>query len=223
MHRLDIGAFRNAHKGETAILLGNGPTLASYDKKFFALLSAKGEETGTNVIGINRSYTQVWTKYHCFVASDMWNELADGLFKPEVVFTLEKFLRIPSRQKTIIEKMQVGICTMKMLENVWMLRKRFVPWLDKGTESSFGGIFAAQIAAWMGHKTMYLVGYDCHDLEGHHCCNQKTTVHRSNMLGYFSALSRWAQHENVKIYNCNADSAIKDFPFRDLPGRIAKH
>ena len=216
MNRLSVSGFRNAHKGQTAILLGNGPTLAQYDKRDLALLSAQGDKNGTNLIGINKSYTQVWSRYHCFVASDMWNLLAAGKFKPDCIFTLSKYLDIPSKESEAIKEMELDVVTMPALEHCWMLKKRFVPWLDKGTEATFGGIFAAQIAAWMGHSTIYLVAYDCHNNEGHHCDNH-AIAKRSNMLGYFYSFSKWAQHEGVKVYNCNPDSAIKDFPYKDIP------
>jgi hypothetical protein len=92
-------------------------------------------------------------------------------------------------------------------------QKRFDFNLAKGSDATFGGFFAIQVALFLGYTEIYLVGYDEHNLEGHFEGDPSDVADREGThLPWYNLVPK-----DRKIYVCNRDSAIKLWPFADPP------
>lgn len=210
MNISNILAFKNRHRGQAAMLLGNGPSLTTVPQAFLAGIENTADDPV--LIGMNRSWKYQPTRYQCFVAPQHWDELCAGKHRTEVVFTTDRFVKNVAAWKRG-EHLDVEVVLVKQIRESYMLWKRFSPWLDKGTEAPFAGIFALQLAAWMGFKQIHLLGYDCHNTDGHHYDDVRAK--RDVQLKYYSRVPAWAEASGVKIWNWNPGSAIRVFPFKE--------
>lgn len=192
--------FKNSVDGSVA-LLGNGPSLRGLPLK----------DLDFPTIGINRSHKLIRSPYHCFVTQSMVGTLQDGtLHKSEVVF-------LPSRyMQRFTPEWHKGFPGSVVPFTEMAKQKDFHYDLVKGSDASFGGYLAIVVAVFLGFETIYLLGFDEHDNEGHFDDASTTCLYRESAhLPWFNLVDRWlATQSRVKIYNGNLDSAIRVFQFK---------
>lgn len=206
MPEVEPGIFKDIHRGKRCVLLGNGPSLAEYGTTDF-------EDLGLTAIGINESWlVHPKTPYHCSQSPSRYDDVFLGRVSPRVFITDAAFRRRwrngSSRSKYHGLIAFVGQHTFR--------EARFSFDLSLASYGPFSGIFALQIAAYMGFTEIYLVGYDAHSDEGHF--NDGRTVDRTSHLPYYLPVARWAESNDVKIVNCSSRSAIDCFPKGELGG-----
>jgi hypothetical protein len=76
----------------------------------------------------------------------------------------------------------------------------------------------------MGSNPINLIGFDCHDNEGHFKIDEAEgyfaedhVTNRTSLVRYFIEAAQFLRERKpeTKIYNLNPHSAIKCFPFRE--------
>ena len=214
-HVRQIEDFFQKHKGRSACVLGNGPSLLDHD-----LESLRKEHV---FIGINKSWTVVQSSYHCFVAREHFVDLCEGKyspgerhgdeFVPGVVFCTSgnahegrtRWLEAWQGQLVVLSPSQ------RLGDQVWwsadMSGGRY--------HSPWGGAFALELAAWMGLSPVYLLGYDAHNNEGHHWdTGPMHGVDRRKQIAFLKPVAAYLEQAGVEVFNANPKSAIRWFPFK---------
>jgi hypothetical protein len=146
--------------------LGNGPSLTDAHIP-----------DGCDVIGINRSWMRAWAPIHCIVDStnivDLWRA------RPRVAFAHERLKeRIGNYPGLVVfAKGKAG---------------RAFSWdIASGCPISFAGLFALQVALWIGrYKTIRLLGYDEHDNEGRFFDHEYIEESRESHREWFRRVAR---------------------------------
>ena len=90
--------------------------------------------------------------------------------------------------------------------------------LTKPVRKTFGGIFATQVAFFLGYTTAYLVGFDggTEKFYGFHTREGETFAVYHNLC--MKHIHWWLQdHPQHKIYNCSKDSRIEWFEYAEAP------
>lgn len=211
MKRFELEEVRDIHRGESACILGNGPSL----KRWTRLLPDMGKRH--LLLGTNMSWTEAPAPYHFAVAGAHWKCFARSQV-PGVrrMFTLDGFLH-KSKMQPRGSALEVPICYIK--------QRRFPPGstptpldeafnydLERGTMAKFVPWLALQCGLWMGIETFYLLGIDEHNDEGHH--HDDIVGNREHHLRWWGKVQSWlAKNQRVRIINANPDSAVRGFPF----------
>lgn len=209
MRRFELEEVRDIHRGESACILGNGPSLKRWTKSLPAIGSRH------LLFGTNKSWTEMESPYHFVVAGAHWRQFARGEV-PGVrrMFTLDGFLH-KSREQPRGSALEVPVCYIK--------QKRFPPGstppdevfeydLEEGTCAKFVPWLALQCGLWMGIETFHLLGIDEHNDEGHH--HDDIAGNREHHVRKWAKIALWIrQNPRVCIINANEDSAVRYFPF----------
>lgn len=210
-----IEDYRNAHQGEPACLLGNGPSL---------LRSDLGELRQNHLlVGINKSWTHGLAPYHCAISWEHIQDLCEGkyspgvwtcgIFVPGVLFMREAMFS--QRAQGVLKGWGGTVVSLKQpqrsADQVW-----FSADMSSGLHSAFGGMMAIEIALWFGCDPIYLLGYDAHNVEGHHWCpgDGNRSANRRKQVEYLKPVAAYAARIGARVYNANPDSAIPHFEFR---------
>ncbi|MCP4201803.1 MAG: hypothetical protein GY769_07715 [bacterium] len=206
MRRFEIEEVQDLHHGESACILGNGPSL----KKWTGRLESIGRRH--LLFGTNKSWTEVVSPYHFAIANTHWTHFARGQVPGvERMFTLESFLH-KGRTQPQGKALQVPICFLK--RKVVPRDESFDHELGEGTWAKFVPWVALQCGLVMGIETFFLLGIDEHDNEGHHHDEVKgSRAHHRRWWEKTAAWLREGRNQGIEIYNANADSAVRCFPF----------
>lgn len=211
----NIETLLHAHRGKPACLLGNGPSLLDWDLE---------ELRGNHVlIGVNKSWTQVQARYHCAIAWEHLQDLCDGKYSPggwdgETFEHGMLFMReamFSPRARTAMKNWAGTVVPIRQPQRngdqVW-----FSADMSLGLHSSFGGQMAIELALWMGCSPIYLLGYDAHNVEGHHWSpsGANTSANRCKQVEYLKPVAAYAERVGATVYNANEESAIPHFQFR---------
>lgn len=152
--------LRNAHEGETIWVLGSGPTLGFIDPVFFEDKIVVATNFSAQVAGIKNPY--VFSHYHGDV-----KELAKD---SRVVVTLKKNTQpnTPWRGALPDNVVLIEQDSYSPPGPSWDPFRRNPPRSDSLAygSSSFHG--AMHLGAWLGAKSLILVGADCGTLDGEH-------------------------------------------------------
>lgn len=211
MRRFELDEVRDIHRGGSACILGNGPSLKRWTRRLPII--------GTRhlLLGTNKSWTEVESAYHFAVAGAHWRDFARGLVPGvERMFALDGFLH-RSKVQPQGSALEVPICYIK--------QKRFPPGstptpsdeafnydLKGGTCAKFVPWLALQCGLWMGIETFYLLGVDEHNEEGHH--HDEILGNREHHLRWWKKIGDWLRkNPRIRIINANPDSAVRCFPF----------
>lgn len=186
--------LRNTESGPVA-LLGNGPSLNRWPL----------DRLSCPTIGINTRHIK--SKYHCFVAGAMVERLIKGQLRGSIVFHPFRYLqRLVKTPKTVKQNSLVLIPE--------LVKQREFSWnLVQGSDATFGGIFAIQVALFLGFKEIYLLGYDEHNAEGHYKEFDRKRLH----LPWYPLVKKAIDGLEIKMFVCNRESAIRVWPFADPP------
>ena len=218
-----IENYFRAHKDEPACLLGNGPSLLRWE-----LDELRRRHL---LIGVNKSWTQGQAPYHCAISWEHVQHLCDGKyspgrwvgggFDPGVLFMRENMFS--ERAQRAMQGWEGTVVPLKQPQRngdqVW-----FSADMSLGLHSSFGGQMAIELALWFGCAPIYLLGYDAHNVEGHHWCPQdgNSSANRRKQVEYMKPVAAYAERVGVKVYNSNEESAIPYFEFREPDGVAAR-
>jgi len=190
MNRID--SFKDLHRGKRLFILASGPSLGKLD------LSPLKRRI---VMGLNRSFLAFPdTHYHCAMDMRLFELYPGALQQTRCLFTLEdRPWGIP----------------IKLLGT-----EGFSHDLERGVYSGYTITYLAlQIGAYMGFSEIFILGLDLKLEDGqthffgydHHSRTHEETEfpRMRKMLGYGAEILAGLQ---VKIYNCNAESALECFP-----------
>lgn len=209
MRRFELREVRDIHRGESACILGNGPSLKRWTKR----LPLIGERH--LLFGTNMSWTEAESPYHFAVAGAHWRTFTRGQV-PGVrrMFTLDAFLH-KSKEQPQGSALEVPICYIK--------RKRYPPGstppdedfnydIEEGTWAKFVPWLALQVGLYMGIETFHLLGIDEHNDEGHH--HDEIIGNREHHVRKWAKIALWVRRNpHICIVNANPDSAVRYFPF----------
>ena len=205
----NVEKWKGKHAGQSAVLLGNGPSL--YDTplhKFYEL-----EKTHV-MFGMNRSWMQpdgepgYTAPYHIIFGELHGVEVVLRRYEPQFIFT----------NKSCLKSMVGYNGQVFAVDNRGDWRAERFDWsnLNRGTGAPFAGIYAFQLCAWMGITEIWLVGYDM-GIRAHHYKQDSDGFDRSTHVRHFNGVKAWADATGVNIYNTNPESAVHQFEHRELP------
>ena len=214
--RIPIESYRNTESGPV-VILGNGPSLSKHI----------GQKFSCPIMGINRS-VDYWPEqdYFVTVAYDRLADVASGKItaKKAVFSCLHKAEVVP---ENIPQK--ITYASMPLPDDYAVLAQKgivaFSKDLTKPIKSCFGGVYATQAALYLGFSEVNLIGFDGGTTKfyGWHPrlveyapCGLRIneTYHK---LVFWHLAEYVKVHKEVKVYNCNKDSAIDWFEYREPP------
>ena len=172
-----------------AILLGNGPSLWGYDQvKLF--------HTRIPIIGINSSWKFMRADYHCCLDEEHVDDYIKNYYSPACgyIVTADKY-------KVRLRHHKVGAALAELMPKIplnWEQSWRTN--LALGGFPQVTGLFAIQLAIYMGAERIWLLGFDS--------SQAKSYQHR--YYTYAAKAIAWDRPE-IEIYNCNPDSLINAF------------
>lgn len=208
---VDVHNFKGKECG-SVVLLGNGPSLNIF----------KDLDFGCDIIGINSSYQYFpKQKYFVTVAFDRLDDIAHGrIIAQEAVFSCKhKAEAIPGDclQKIVWVDMNLPDTYFHAAKR-W--RNIFTSDLTRAVPKTFGGLFAIQVALFLGYTTLYLVGYDggTEKFNGPNPRAGEASPEYHNVC--LSHVADWVRNHSesgVSIYNCSPRSKITWFPYSEPP------
>lgn len=186
----NINELSNLESGK-CVLIGGGPSVSSFD--FSSLLSPVMR------IAVNRCFVDIRIDYQVF---------ADEFF-------LEWISEHPIKDARVLignKERSSG-------------RMDFYFDFENGISEGFHtGYHALQIAEMLGFEEIYLIGFDYYEVknkihyyEGYF----DTKITEAEKNGIRSLLNKWVKdfdrHKwTAKIYNCNPNSKLKKFPYKEV-------
>ena len=194
------------------IIVAGGPSLRNQD---WDSLTNRSED----IIAINRAYEKCPTaKYLFWVDLRFWNNHKKGILSHPAPF------KVTAERKPIKVQYPPNITRFKF-SGLSGYDSRDC-YLRTGNNSGYAAICLAEK---LGYKTVYLLGYDMkydddgnsHFHDGHYYLDGRPIGHREDtltdkMLPYFTELSE-VLPDDIRVINCNPDSAIQCFEFGELP------
>lgn len=206
--RLPIAQFKGIESGPV-VIIGNGPSMNDFEGKTFAC----------PIIGINLSVDYFPEQsYFVTVAFDRLNDIAAGKIRAnKAVFTcLHKAHVVPDKitQPIVFADMSKEDLYFKLAVCGFMPPKHniFDPDLEKPTFKTFGGMFAIQVALFLGFTTLYLVGFDGGTVHFKEYRRDHIPAEYHNMC--FSHVKEYLKDKpNIKLYNCSKTSKIVWFEY----------
>lgn len=210
MQMIDLMALMNLRKGESALVLGNGPSLERVD---FDRLNSN-----IVVVGMHRSWRQCNPPFHVILRQPIyWDEIADGHWTPRGI--------IITKTDQKLENWNLGstcVAKVKSVSKRHPGRPGFMSPLHVGSGAIFCGQFALEVAAYIGFSRIYLIGYDMQNGSGHafplageHISWDSTREVQRNTMAAVDARMKEV-YPDTQVFNLARDSALRCFPFADL-------
>lgn len=198
---LGVEQFRDFHKGDPVLVLGNGPSLDTVD---FTRVKI-------HTIGIHRSWTKIVSPYHVILRQNRWwDEIERGEWIPNVVWARAEPRWFDGRRDSFVVRVK-GRTPVIHKAAAGFGRFSFDLYQD-GTWQHNAGLLAIEVAAYMGFNPIYLVGFD---IEGGHFGGgddeAKDNV-KTLQVNLFRAGAVYIARErpNLRIANLNPASRIAD-------------
>ena len=210
MQVIEPMALMNLKKGETALVLGNGPSMERVD---FDRLSST-----VVVMGMHRSWRQHNPPFHIILRQAMyWDEIEEGAWTPRGI--------VVTKTDQKLENWDLGSTRVAKIKSVSKRhpgRPGFMMPMHEGSGAIFCGQFALEVAAYMGFKRICLIGYDMQPGSGHafpvedeHISWDSTRkVQRDTMAATMERMKE--VYPDTRVFNLAPDSALQCFPFADL-------
>lgn len=216
-------------RGETAVLIGGGPSLTVGQIELVRAAHAAGQ---VRCIVVNDGFLLApWADVCYFADAKWWRWTTDGTPKPG--FTAEEVRdRFASfaGQKCSIQSMRAAIPD----DSVHMLRNRDFPHHGEGLSLDHGalvtgrngGFQALNLAVLAGIQAAILIGYDGAPRDGRthwfgdHPRVERPTVYPEIRRG-FTAARRALAAAGVRVMNCSPGSAIDAFDKVELEEALA--
>lgn len=222
-----IAKYRDRHVGQTAWLLGNGPSALNWT---MAEIRHACWDYGGKTIGINRCWRKQnkvepfhegfqSTDYHCFVAGHHFDDWCAGRVLSKTAFVPVRLAHFITGGFTKYRGAGSWV-PLPIIDQGWDsgINGRPFVWDFTGrtrVPSTFAGLTALQLAAFMGFSRIVLIGYDAHDNEGHFFDGGVPEVKgfkRAAMVLWFTEVAHWARESGVDVINANPASAITQLP-----------
>lgn len=203
-------ALMNVRRGESALVLGNGPSMESVD---FDRL-----DPNVVVVGMHRSWRQCNPPFHVILRQACyWDEIEQGCWTPRGI--------VITKTDQKLENWDLGETRVAKIRSVSKRhagRPGFMMPLHEGSGAIFCGQFALEVVAYMGPTRIYLIGYDMNNGTGHaypepgeHISWDSTRKVQRDTTAAVAARMKEV-YPDTQVYNLNPDSALKCFPFADL-------
>ena len=196
-----IAALKGKHRGESVLILGNGPSLRRND-----FLRVPSEVT---LFGTNRSWTEVQANYHAISDRIHLEEIRQRKWWPAFLFS-----GIPNWPDGL-----EGVRFSTTAFRSWHGRLSPVFSEDLRRGVSMGGtpFVALQIAAWMGFSEIFLAGIDLNvDLEtgsGHHYPgHQIPRQMKDEQTWNFAIAKETLDRLRIRVVNLNPRSLLEVWP-----------
>lgn len=209
---------KDIYKGKRCFILGTGPSLTIDD-----LNKIKNEISfGTNTILKIFDKTDWRPNYYCIIDPNTYNNLEEEIKKRKIENLFYPNNRI--RNNNVF-----GRCFALDHSNIWKMCMprvfKFTKFSDDIERKIYDGasvIYAAiQIAVYMGFKEIYLLGVDCNYSKNNtrHAkgmeysnYNYKWTKDTAlSMIEGFKVAKRYADKNNIKIYNATRGGMLEVF------------
>lgn len=195
--------LRGKHKGESVLVLGNGPTLSRND------LSRVPPDV--TIFGTNRSWTEVKARYHAISDRVHIRELAEGLWKPRFLFSGIPKIYWPEG----VEGVQFATTIFQRVDG--RLSPVFSEDLAAGISMGGTPFVVLQICAWMGFRNVFLAGIDLEpDLEtgqGHHYPGKPMYEGMKDEQTWNLSIAKEALDRlRVRVVNLNPRSLLEIWP-----------
>lgn len=210
MQVIEPMALMNIRRGETALVLGNGPSLERVD---FDRLSST-----VVVLGMHRSWRQHNPPFHIILRQPVyWDEIEAGAWTPRGI--------VVTKTDQKLENWNLGDTRVAKIRSVSKRhpgRPGFMMPMHEGSGAIFCGQFALEVACYMGCKKICLIGYDMQPgsghafpVEGEHISWDSTRkVQRDTMAAMNERMKD--VYPDTMVFNLAPDSALQCFPFADL-------
>lgn len=182
----------------SAYILGGGPSLSDVDLSRIE---------GKNVVAVNNAYRKApWASFLYFQDCAWWDWHEEEVMATYPGMIVSACNRVKSHER--VRWLQRGF------------RNRYDPrpgMISKGSNSGHGAIC---LAAALGAKTIYLLGFDMHAKNGHnfHQDHKRTvphTIYETNFFRSFDALVEGLDEIGVEVVNATPGSALPTFPIVD--------
>lgn len=198
-----IAGLRGKHRGESVLILGNGPSLRRND---FSRVTP-----GVTLFGTNRSWTEVRAHYHAVSDRVHMREIHDRLWRPAFLFCGMPWPAWPIG----VEGVRFSTTAFKQ----WRGRLSPVFSEDLRDGVSMGGtpFVALQICAWMGFSEVFLAGIDLEidpeTGEGHHYPGHPIPKQMKDEQTWNFAIAKEALDRlRVRVVNLNPRSLLEIWP-----------
>jgi len=216
--RVPIEQFQNVESGP-CVIIGNGPTMNDW----------KGAEWDCPIIGINRS-VDFWSEqdYFVTVAWDRLGDIVEGkITAKKAVFTcLHKASASLDELPQTITYADMSISDIYATTAVKGL-SMFSTDLTRPILRTFGGVYAVQVAWYLGYNPLYLIAFDggTEKFYGWHPRLKELGPNGMLINGGYHNLVFWHvkdfmdknKDKGYMIYNCNSNSAIRWFDHAQPP------
>lgn len=199
--------FKDRHPGESVLILGNGPSLGLLEPDRLTIPT----------IGIHRSWRKMTSPYHVILRQPRyWGEIQRGEWKPNVIFTLAG--TVNWNTNAAMHNQTVWIPFKNIRKNIQGYGRLSFD-LERGCHVSNAGVFAVEVALWLGFTKVHLIGYDLGEGEGHFCDDDSPEdrwrpIQRELMQIAADQLN--AERRDVTVRNLNPASTVRSFPFGQL-------
>ncbi len=213
MNQIRMEDLKNTESGPVC-LLGSGPSAKDVD--FYKI--------NMPCIGINQSWRDMDTPWRVFIDPSNWMDLYQGTApKPELaIFPFpahnnQAQMRVGIREGHIFMGIHPKIpdltaCVIMHLPEGQTMYKFNAFKLDEGTFAPFSGIFALELAIWVGYNPIYLVGFDC---TGSHYFDPTFNITKFCLNSWGRWLADAASHlhgSGIEVFDCSPLSDHGGFP-----------
>lgn len=182
-HDPRMNTLKGVHAGQTAVLFGNGWSLA--------LVRGWRVKQGVVAIGINRSWEIFETPYHAHI---------DKIAQPPKSYKGVRF----GAQRPDADPELVGV----FWSDYWREHGQLV----RGVNPPYSGLFAIEVAVYLGCKSIYLVGFDGNARAGVRE-NGHFYANRPVSSGLADSHNRWIDavlrnRRDIEIWQTNPEAVI---------------
>lgn len=174
-------------KGNEIVLLGNGPSLWKTHP------AALGKH---NVLGINQSWKWMRADYHCCLDPEHVRDYRDRRYTTDCLITNTEHLGILYDYPYTV----LGVDMYPKIPFGWQNTWKNNVFL--GGFPLLTGLFAIQLAIWMGAKVIWLVGFD-------------SSPSRVGQHKWYNHAAKQLESVEVEIYNTNPKTHIEAFPIKE--------
>lgn len=205
--------YRDLHKGERCVLVGNGPSLCAQDLDRIC-------QSGVVSIGCNQIQKifedTKWRPKYCVIGDGLVYERNKGLWRDDMTYFLRKF----------VDDSEVGDNVILYSGKAEQYYPGYPHFSDDLVQGVYGGRSVMydmlQIAVYLGFKEIYLIGVDFswgEDGKGTHFCEGyvDSGIIRA-ALGYkeeqrhaYISAKRFAEEHGIKIYNATRGGYLDVF------------
>lgn len=217
---LDIADYHNLHRGEPVALLGNGPSLLTYDLQSLPM----------RAVGMHRSWRVLPTEYHVIlIHKEYFDDIKSGEWEPDTIFVQNHFSEyVPTSQEwknspSAFHPLRWHEKTVLVPNNRQgkMSGRISFDLVRDGSRVIHCGLFCLEVLMWMGFNPIYLLGIDLQHDEGHfyaekdgYRCPAPDKRDKQVWLWTEGARHIATARPDLRIYNANPRSALTCFETR---------